>query len=121
MEKQLEIVNISNVLDIIKNKFKDFVYMYFEHLMFSPNGLKLAFLFRVRLHGNNLVSHLLVYDFQTKKLKLVHARGRFTHYTWLDSDKILGWQGGRKISQYLRQMSTIKPFCHYCQRFIKIC
>ena len=66
--KATEIVNISNVLDIIKNKFKDFVYMYFEHLMFSPNGLKLAFLFRVRLHGNNLVSHLLVYDFQMRQM-----------------------------------------------------
>jgi|Laugresbdmm110sd_1035091.scaffolds.fasta_scaffold34942_2 hypothetical protein len=105
---EITLLNLSNnkfekvvsILDLLKIK-KIFSMVdathYMEHLMFSPNANKFAFLHRWKDSNSQIYTRLYTYSFKEKKLELILDTGRLTHYCWIDDDRLLAF-GSSNIS-----------------------
>lgn len=81
---------------------------YMEHLTFSPCGTKFVFVHRFTTTNGQLYSRLFLYDTSLRNLKLLHGKGRVTHFNWLDSERILVWQGGDTFAQSIKNMKILR-------------
>ena len=96
---------------------------YLEHLTFSPDGMKFVFVHRFVTPEEQLYSRLFLYDFASATLNLLHYSGRVTHFNWLDSEKVILWQGGNTLSQWIKNKQLvrkhIKPILSLYKKLVK--
>jgi hypothetical protein len=87
----------------LKNKkyYQENAIHYIEHLMISPNDNLVAFLYRIKLIDNELITKLCIYDLSTKNIKIVNSSNRLTHFSWKNNNEIIAWAGtNNKINQF---------------------
>ncbi len=71
---------------------------YFNHLLFSPDGSKLAFLHLWLPNPKMRKNRLMVYDFQRESLKLIEDESIVSHFCWLSNEEILAFRTSDKES-----------------------
>lgn len=90
--------------------FDQIDYNTFEHLQFSPDSLKLAFLFRLKLKSGSLKTYLCSYDRSLNSIKIWNVKStRITHYNWINDEKIIAWCGSPTSANWLNDLLSSSP------------
>jgi hypothetical protein len=73
---------------------------YINHITFSPSGEKIAFFHIYPDHSGNRLVRFYVYSITDRKLNLLEASNRVSHYCWRDDNQIFTSEGIRNGCLY---------------------
>lgn len=88
-KKEIEILNIKDVLNIESNSNMEGAIHYIEHLMFSPCSKKFIFLHRYKIKDGGIFSRLFLYSIENKSLKLILNSGRISHFNFINKNQLI--------------------------------
>ena len=80
---------------------------YVTHVVYSPNGEKLAFLHRYWLPDGGLNTRLMTVSHDGSRLN-VHAEGYLSHFDWLDNGEIMIWGRPKSTVDSMRSATGLK-------------
>jgi hypothetical protein len=75
---------------------------WFNHLLFSPDSRRFAFLHRWRMPGGKHLTHMFSADIDGNNICPLNLDDMSSHYTWFDNNKIIAFanQRGRGYNYY---------------------
>jgi hypothetical protein len=70
---------------------------WFNHLLFSPNSSRIAFLYRWRQPGGSHLTHMFTSNIEGNDIFPLNLDDMSSHYTWLDNIRIINYS--RRFNQ----------------------
>ena len=83
---------------------------YVEHLMISPNDKRFLFMHRWSTKDGGVYARLYSCNTDGNELFLLNDSGRMSHYSWKNSQEIVGWGG---ISNSINSLRKYKKIVKY--------
>ncbi len=85
---------------------------WFNHLLFSPDSQRFAFLHRWRMSGGGHLTHMFTADIDGQNIYPLNLDDMTSHYTWFDNDKIISFanrhNGGWDYYEFNDQTNIVK-------------
>ena len=85
---------------------------WFNHLLFSPDSKRFAFLHRWRMPNRNHLTHMFTADIDGQNVHPLNLEDMTSHYTWFENNKIIAFAnqhfGGWDYYEFIDQTSIIK-------------
>ncbi|MGY4706901.1 hypothetical protein ACVNPS_03985 [Candidatus Bipolaricaulota sp. J31] len=91
-----------------------------EHLSFSPDGRRFAFLHRFSLPGGGFYTRLITSDLTGKDICLL-SEGSVSHYSWRNSREILAWVRKPRPVNRLQAFRWTWPLLKWARYFTRRC
>lgn len=105
--KKIISIEQMNLIKPLKTMFEGENYL--EHLMVSPCGKKFTFLHRWKNFGG-IYARLYVADIDGRNIELINDSGRMSHFSWRNSNQIIGWGGLSNPINSLRKYKNIAKY-----------